>query len=541
MTYLPPPFSTPGISGVLRVNEPFHAPATHPALREYQLQAVENLRAAIAAGRRRVLLVLPTGGGKTIIAAEIMRGAAEKGSRVLFIAHRRELINQTIDKLDQIDVRAGVIMRGDPRRAPWERVQVASIQTLVRRELPPADLIFIDEAHRARADSYNKILDQYPNAAVLGLTATPWRTDNRGLGELFNELVVASTPQQLLDLGFLVPLTGYVYDSPDLSGVKTTGGDYNEHGLELVMGEPKICGNIVEQWKLHAGGERTVVFAVTVSHSRDLVDRFRAEGVAAEHVDGSTPGAERAAILGRLRSGETRVLSNCGIVTEGYDLPSLGCCILARPTKSLALVLQMIGRVARPVCLACSAPADPRAATCSKCGSDRIKRSARIHDHAKNIIAHGLPYATRDYTLAFDRKKRDAPSVKTCPKCFAVYDPSVSEFCPECGPDESERPKETSRVQESPGVAMRLEDVGQLQEGEQFEFLLDAFRLRKARGWKDGYPLVAFKKKYGNWPPRQLTSRVRKLVDATHCAGCGATYTDDGPCPNCGIVTGAVG
>lgn len=284
-------------------------------LRPYQLAALESLRANIRRGIKRQILMIATGGGKTSVAAEMITTAVSRGRRVLFVAHRRELIDQCSARLDQFGIEHGVIMAGHPRYQPMHPVQVASIQTLIRRDPKPhADLVIIDEAHRSRGSSYERTLQCYPTAPVVGLSATPWRMDGRGLGELFEEIVVGATTGELIRQGHLVPFTGYAYDAPDLSHVESRGGDYDEHGLELVMGGVRLLGNIVGQWQAHAAGLRTVVFAVTVAHSHEIVERFRAAGVAAEHLDGETPIDERAGILSRLASGETKVVSNCAVL-----------------------------------------------------------------------------------------------------------------------------------------------------------------------------------------------------------------------------------
>lgn len=287
-------------------------------LRPYQREAIDSLRAKLR-HHRRLLLVSPTGSGKTTIAAEMIHSATERGSRILFLAHRKELIDQCSTRLDQFSVPHGVIMSGHPRYQPVLPVQVASVPTLVRRNKPPADLIIIDEAHHARAGTYQKILDHYPGVPTIGLSATPWRTDGKGLGELFEDVVVAATIQQLTEDGYLVPATGFAYDAPELAEVRMRGRDYDAEGLELVMGGTAIAGNVVQSYLDHASGKRAVLFAVSVKHSRQLVERFQEAGVRAEHLDGETPKGEREAILARLSSGETTLVSNVGVLTEGWD------------------------------------------------------------------------------------------------------------------------------------------------------------------------------------------------------------------------------
>lgn len=287
-------------------------------LRPYQTEALQALRAKLRS-HRRLLLVSPTGSGKTTIAAEMIHGAMSRQRRVLFLAHRKELIDQCSTRLDQFSIPHGIIMAGHKQYNPTLPVQIASVQTLARRTKPPAQLIIVDEAHHARAGTYEKILQAYPGVPVVGLSATPWRTDGRGLGELFEDSVIGATIAQLTNEGHLVPATGFAYDSPELSQVHRRGGDYEAEGLELVMGGNAIAGNVVQSYLDHAHGKRAVLFATTVKHSRQMVERFLAAGVPAEHLDGETPKADREGILDRLRCGDTLLVSNVGVLTEGWD------------------------------------------------------------------------------------------------------------------------------------------------------------------------------------------------------------------------------
>ena len=372
-------------------------------LRPYQVEAVDGARAELRRGAKRCLIVLPTGGGKTVVAAEIIHRAEERGSRTLFLAHRRELIVQTSDKLQRFGVRHGIIMAGQPR-ALQHLVQVASIQTLAHHQdiLSKVDLIFFDEAHHAAAGSYTKVLEWFPQARVVGLTATPWRLDGRGLADVFDGHVLVRTPKQLRDEGFLVPVGGWEFEAIDTSRARVQRGDYAVKDLAEEAGKPRVVGDIVEEWQRYAEGKRTVVFCVNIETSKLVAEKFRAAGVAAEHIDGEMATRERDAIVARLRSGETRVVCNCNVLTEGFDCPELEVCVLARPTLSTALYLQMVGRVLRPA---------------------QGKTGARIHDHAGCLAAHGHPYANRDYspevstrgerqTLDADTRRRNR-----CPSC----------------------------------------------------------------------------------------------------------------------------
>jgi superfamily II DNA or RNA helicase len=332
---------------------------------------------------------------------------------VLINVHRRELADQACNRLREFGVGFGLIMAGEePRKSA--RVQVASVQTLIRRECPPAGLVICDEAHLSTAKTWQTILDQYPRAWILGVTATPWRLGGKPLSGSYDATIVVSSPDELRRQGHLCPYVGFAYKAPDLSQVGTVGGEYNEQQSAAAMRAPQLVANVVEQWLAHASHLSTVVFAVTVEHSLELTAQFRAAGVTAEHLDGSTPLEARRATLRRIDSGVTKVLCNVGIAVEGLDIPRLKCCVLARPTMSLTRAIQMMGRVRRP-------------------WNDV---TARIHDHAFVIERHGLPDQERDYSL--HARNEDPPSLTTCPKCLALFSGSK---CPSCG---EEKPREAA-------------------------------------------------------------------------------------------------
>lgn len=412
-------------------------------LRPYQQAAVEHVAARWRAQVRRIVLVAATGSGKTILAARFILGAAAKGKRALFLVHRREIIAQAWGKIVEAGVPesdCGVIM-GDGRithpvtrvafdaRRPGARVQVASVQTLAARATrdeagaivatswPAADLVFVDEAHHASSRSWSEILAHYraAGATIIGLTATPERADGRGLDEHFDELHLVATPAELMDQGYLVRPRIFTSErAPDLKGVSVRGGDYAPGELARACDRPQLVGDVVAHYQRHGGGQRAVVFAAGVEHSRHFVEAFRAAGIAAEHLDGKTPTDERDAILTRLREGTTRVVSNVGVLTEGWDEPLVGCVIAARPTKSLALYLQIVGRGLRP------APG----------------KSAVLLDHAGCVAVHGAPQDPREWSLA-GRPKRGVASggaspLKRCPECGRMVD-RTEPACPECG------------------------------------------------------------------------------------------------------------
>lgn len=380
-------------------------------LRPYQSAALEGVRASFRAGHRKIVLVAPTGAGKTVMGGAMIHGALAKGSRVLFLAHRKELIEQPSAMLARMEIDHGVIKAGHWRHRPQAAVQVASVQTLVNRldEAPPADLIIVDETHRILATTYTKILDHYQGALVLGLTATPWRLDGRGLGDVFTDLVVSTTVRDLVDSGFLINPRVYAPATPDTSAVKRSGGDFNQKQLAELVDRPELVGDVVEHWQRLAPGRRSVCFAASVEHSNHIVDAFKRAGIAAEHLDATMPDLARDGVLQRLRSGATTVLSNVDIVTEGYDLPELSCCILARPTESITKYLQMVGRIMRPA---------------------TGKVDAVVLDHANCTGRHGFVIDERDMSLEHSKPKTETV-VKICPQCFEVVS-KASHVCA-CG------------------------------------------------------------------------------------------------------------
>ena len=380
-------------------------------LRDYQLRAIDEVSRQLMSNP---LLVLPTGAGKTFTCAALVQ---QLGMRTLWIAHRRELISQAAQRLTACGLTCGVIAAGYPERRSAQ-VQVASVQTLIRRAMPPVDLIVIDEAHHARAGQYRQVLDNYPGVPVIGLTATPFRLDGKGLGDVgFGAIVVAAYPDELVAQGTLVEPIVYAPDVPDLAGVRMHHGDYSEKGLGDALDKPKLVGNIIETWQKLASGRKTVVFAINVEHSQHIVSEFQRAGVKAEHLDGSMSLVQRDAVLHRLRIGYTTVVSQCMVLTEGFDLPALEVATLARPTASLCLHLQQIGRI-------CRAAPD--------------KTGATVLDHAGNHLRHGTMTQRIEYFLddvETTNKKRDReagePVMKRCPKCFLLVPPATREC--ECG------------------------------------------------------------------------------------------------------------
>jgi DNA repair protein RadD len=342
------------------------------------------------------------------------------------MTHRRELVQQAANKLHDVGVDAGIILPGYPMR-PDEPAQVASIASLHARairtatiELPPCDVLALDEAHHAPAATYQRLLDAYPNAVHIGLTATPCRGDGRGLGNHFDVLIECPSVAELTAAKYLVRAIVFAPSIPDLSGVKVERGDYNERQLAETLDKPPLVGDIVSHWLRLGERRRTVVFASGVAHSLHLRDEFRRAGVLAEHLDGETAIEERDKILADLAAGTVEIVTNAMVLVEGFDCPNIGCLVLARPTRSLGLHRQMVGRGLRPA---------------------SGKTDCLILDHASGRFVHGFPDDEIKWSLAENRRAENithsarggphAPSLTSCPECSAVR--LQGKPCPACG------------------------------------------------------------------------------------------------------------
>jgi DNA repair protein RadD len=410
-------------------------PAALPA------RVIDDFDRAVAAGQRHIMLVAPTGSGKTIIAGDVINSFGRKMKPVMVLAHRREIIAQTSQKLHQVGVSQGIIQAGFPTR-PLELVQVASVQTLWTRayhtgsmDLPPADLLVIDEAHHCPANTYRKIIDAYPEAIVLGLTATPCRGDGRGLGGIFDVIVECPQVAELIEQHYLVKTRVYAPVNPDLRGVETRVGDYVESQLAERMDRPDLLGDIVTHW--HKFGERrkTVCFAVSVNHSK------------------------------------------------------VACCILARPTKKMGLYRQMIGRILRP------APGKTDASVLDHSGA--VFRHGFVEDRVEWTLD---PDRRAESPVHKARCEHHSSRLLECTQCGAVR--IAGEPCSHCGflpqrPPQSivfkdgdlalvDRKNRTTATAFDPHERMRWHAM--------------LAHIAADRGYKPGWVAYKYKEKFGGWP-----------------------------------------
>ena len=386
------------------------------ALRPYQDDLIAQSRALL---RRHdsVLLQAPTGAGKTALAAYMLGSASSRGRHCWFICHRAELVEQTGETFDRVGIPYGYIAAGKPLN-PYMPVQICSIDTLKGRigryKLP--DLIVWDEAHHTAAAGWRKVKDANPQAKHVGLSATPERLDGKGLDDLFSAMVPGPSVSWLIEQGFLSRYRAFAPPPPDLSGLHTRMGDFVRSENEAAMDKPTITGDAIAHYLRLARGKSAVAFCVSVKHSQHVAEQFRAAGIVAVHLDGNTPALERRNAVSAFRRGEIKVLTNVDLFGEGFDLPSLEVSILLRPTQSLSLYLQQVGRALRV---------------------SEGKEQAIILDHAGNIDRHGLPHDDREWTLEGRKKRKSGagaeagPPVRQCPKCYAAHSPAPK--CPECG------------------------------------------------------------------------------------------------------------
>lgn len=393
-------------------------------LRDYQANAVEGVRQSYLSGKRAPLLVIPTGGGKTIIFCHIAKNAMLRGKKVLILVHRVELLNQTAAKLRDFDIRVGLI---SPKfRAEYgAEVQVAMVQTMIRRLhfYDKFDLIITDEAHHSVASNYVKVIEYYNKSYQLGVTATPIRSDGKGLDEAFDDLIIGPTVRELIDRKYLVePIVYASKVSPDLTGVQRTNkGDYSSKQLGQAMNKKVLIGNAINHYMDICRGDPAVAFCASVQHAEEVAADFRANGFRFYALHGKTDAALRNRLIKGLGDGTIEGLTSCDVISEGTDIPAIACAMLLRPTESLGLYLQQVGRALRP-----------------SAGKDH----AIILDHAGNTFRHGFVDEDRDWSLIGEKKikgkKKDEEkdvNVVQCigdDGCFAVFS-ALKKQCPQCG------------------------------------------------------------------------------------------------------------
>lgn len=384
-------------------------------LYDFQSRNITEIRGHFREGRRSVLWYLPTGGGKSTASAFMIEEAQKRGKRAWFIVHRRELLRQTRRLFDSLGIPYGLIASGEPRR-PSAPVQIATIGTLARRidSLVPPDMVILDEAHHVACESWSKLLARLGNPYIVGLSASPVRLDGRGLSDYFSALVAGPAPRELIASGYLSPFRTFAPPTVDTSGLHTRAGDYVRAESETLLDKPSITGSALSEYRRICDGKRAIVFCVSIQHSQHVAEQFRQAGYSALHVDGTTADTVRDGAIDDFERGRIQVLCNVDLCGEGLSINGIECVILLRPTQSLALFIQQVGRGLR------RAPG---------------KSELVILDHVGSTQRFGFIDETREWSLQGEErghKKTAATSVKICPGCFCALSPRVSR-CDQCG------------------------------------------------------------------------------------------------------------
>lgn len=453
-------------------------------LRDYQQKAIDDIRNAIRTGNRRVLFQCPTGGGKTIISSFMMKSALEKGLKVLFLVHLKELINQTSGKIASLELSHGIIAAHYDADLS-QPCQLAMVATLSRRlkkiDFRP-DIVIVDEAHHTISNTYLELLEKFDKPIVVGLTATPERLDGKGMGLAYDIIVPGPSMKMLQERGFL---SRYRYHSVPFQV------DLEHKSLEeanQALEEAGILGDCVEHYNEKIPGKKAIVFCASVAHSISIAERFNRAGIEAAHLDGTTPPVERTRIVEGFASGQIKVLSNCSLLAEGFDVPDCEGVFILRPTKSLVLFLQMVGRGLRPS------------------GDD-----THIFDHVGAYLTHGLPCDDRKWSLLGKKERKKINKeiqAKVCENCFSVYN-NTHQACPHCSfkpvpVARNLKTKETSgKLVEISGFTLevRRSETGALNQQDVRHLLnkcledSDYYRLAAKLGYKRGWAMLKIKER----------------------------------------------
>jgi superfamily II DNA or RNA helicase len=367
----------------------------------------------------------------------------------------------------------------------------------VNRNFPEPDIIIIDECHHARAASYEKIINRYPNALLIGLTATPARTDGKGLGTLFSVIVNVISYPQLIEQGWLVPFVLYEPTDIDFSGVTTTGGDFNKKQADERLAKSKIYGDVLEHWQKLAHDRSTVLFASSVEDSKRFAESFEQIGVVAAHVDGATKEDERKRIFDGFRAGKIQVLCNVGVATEGTDLPIASCIVLANPTRSLVLHHQMVGRGLR---------------------INEGKTNCLILDHVGNHKRLGWIDDEIEWTLDCNKKATNktmatAPSIRRCPKCFFSMRGGTNK-CEACGHEFKVKARELKTVSGELKEATRSgKPVSYRPRGDELTYFAERLLEAKLKSYRPGFAIGRFRAVYGHYPKFDREDLAIRLME----------------------------
>lgn len=433
-------------------------------LRPYQKQYLKELATAWDQGHKSVLINAPCGSGKTVLFAMFAKGAQDNGKTVWFLVHRKELLQQTIETFERFKI-------------PLRTIHIGMVGTYANHldEYPPPDLIVFDECHFSAASTWQKILTAFPDAYLIGLTATPARLDGKPLGVIYKKMISVISVRELIEQGYLSDYRYFAPSVADVSELPKRGSDFDPEKAAEILNSRAVFGDVIAHWRKYAEGKQTICYCTTRAHSRATAEAFREAGIEAVHFDGETPKRERERIVASFREGKIKVLCNVDLISVGFDCPDCECCILLRPTLSLALFIQQSMRCMRP----------------------KQGKTAIILDHVNNYTRFGLPDEPRDWSLTEKIKQREAMNeagmlkTRMCEKCFCTYSADLP-ACPYCGEPYKTKPIEIKRIKE-----IQLEEIKTRRKTEAEEKVKELDTPNKCRSFAE---LQAYAKKKGYKP-----------------------------------------
>lgn len=411
------------------------------SLRPYQTDTLRKVAQAFAQGYKRPCVASACGSGKTVMFAWMAETIQQKGRTVWFLVHRKELLDQTIETFDRFGIQRRSIYIG----------MVGTVANHPERWPAPHTIIF-DECHFSAAKTWQKIIGAFPDAYIIGLTATPCRLDGKPLASIYDTLVNGPQAAELIASGYLAPYRYYAPAVADLSALRRKGSDFDAEQAGDILTERAVFGDVIGHYKTLATGRKAICYCASIRHSKAMAAEFQAAGINAAHFDGDTPKAERSRIIADFRAGRIQILCNVDLVSVGFDCPDCECCILLRPTMSTALYIQQACRALRP------APG----------------KTAVILDHVGNVLRHGLPDETRNWTLEGGMQKRRAYDasgrlpIRTCLRCYSAYDGKLK-ACPFCGEPAQLTVQELKNIKE-----IQLQEIKARQEAKAAKSVQDA-------------------------------------------------------------------
>lgn len=429
-------------------------------LHDYQQTLVNKTRKSYVNGYKSPCVVAPCGSGKSVIISDIARMTTNNGNCVLFLVHRKELIDQIKETFEKNEVNLNLVYFG-------------MVQTVVKRldKMQKPQLIITDENHHSMAASYRKIYNHFHDVRKLGFTATPIRLNGSGLGDINDTLIEEVNAKWLIENHYLSPYKYYAPKLIDTEKLKLNSmREFSSTSMESAMDDRTIYGDVIKHYKQLADGEQAITYCHNVEASKQVADEFNQHGINAVHLDGKTPKIERDQIIQRFRNREIQVITNCDIIGEGFDVPDCSTVIMLRPTQSLSLFIQQSMRGMRY----------------------RPGKTSIIIDHVDNVRRHGLPDMEREWSLKGKKTEsgeKEVP-IKECDNCFAVYLPN-HKWCPYCGHEPEVKEQQDYEVDET----AELEEINEedievtldFREPSDCKSMQELYDLAKNRGYKPGW------------------------------------------------------